>query len=111
MGWVAERRAKERPAVPQADVEQRNQRCGNDQGDPSSDETLDLRRALDVADNVTALARDPYPAGLSTVVRGTYGLYLLRVGDVNVLYDVEGSTIRILMVTSRRQSRSSPPPF
>ena len=62
---------------------------------------LPLRQALDIANNVTALVRDPYPAGFAVVVPDEDGLYLLHVGGVSVLYEIVGFTIRVLAVVGR----------
>lgn len=55
---------------------------------------LDPDRAHAVANNVTALIRAPHPY-VTTIERGPDDLLYLHVGDMDVIYEIIGQTVRI----------------
>lgn len=55
---------------------------------------LDPDRAHAVAKNVTALIRAPHPYA-TTIERGADDLLYLHVGDMDVIYEIIGQTVRI----------------
>jgi mRNA-degrading endonuclease RelE of RelBE toxin-antitoxin system len=57
-------------------------------------------RALAVANNVTALIRRPHPHR-TVIERGPDDLLFLHVGDVDVIYEIIGQTVRILGIEQR----------
>lgn len=59
--------------------------------------TLGAVRGVPVLNNIMLLAHDPYPP-LSKIVTTDDGMFLLRVDDVNIFYDVIVNTIRIVMI-------------
>ena len=57
-------------------------------------------RALAVANNVTALIRSPQPYR-AVIERGPDGLLFLHIGDIDVIYEIIGRTVRILGIEQR----------
>jgi mRNA-degrading endonuclease RelE of RelBE toxin-antitoxin system len=68
------------------------------------DELLQLHpdNALDVLNNITALARTPYPPFSGRL--HDEGLVALRVGPVSITYEVIGLTIRIIDIAELKPS-------
>jgi mRNA-degrading endonuclease RelE of RelBE toxin-antitoxin system len=62
--------------------------------------TLPTGDAVDVANNVMSLARDPRPIA-GTVAELGDDMYVLHVGEYDVLYDITGLTVRALLVSRR----------
>lgn len=62
--------------------------------------SLPTDAATAVANNVMGLVHDPRPA-TRTVLELDHDLYVLHVGDYDVMYDITGLTIRALLVTKR----------
>ena len=62
--------------------------------------TLPTGDAVDVANNVMSLARDPRPI-VGAVAELGDDMYVLHVGEYDVLYDITGLTVRALLVRRR----------